>query len=206
MNNFNISGEILKFGIKGTQYPKLWIQAQLASPKELDIEHNRFFINFDIDPNPNSKKGKVAEYIKSKLQNCSFFFLSEAMITQIKLSKKVGDTWETEETTGVKANINNLVLASNRFEPINVGLCKGKVTAYTYTESTQYSKIMLEERYRNPLNNEYKSRHIPILYKGSFGFDITNSFLFTYNMLCGTTPSKESKVYALAKKVVVCDG
>jgi len=203
MNNFNISGEILRFGIKGTQYPKLWIHAQLISPKELDIEHNKVFINFDIDPNPNSKKGKAAEYVKSKLQTSSFFFVSEAMITQVKLSKKVGDTWETEETTGIKANINNLTLSSSRIDSVNIGLCKGKVSAYTYTESTDYSKIMVEERYRNPLNNEYKSRYLPMLYKGSMGSDITGRTVFVNAMLCGMTPNRESKVYGLAKKIIV---
>lgn len=204
MNNWNISGEIIRHGIKGDKYPKLWIQVELASPKELNIQQNRLFINFDLDSNPNSKFGKVAENIKNKLQTDKFFFLSEAMICFIKKSTK-GDNgeWISEDVIGTKGKINNLTLSSTRFDNINLGIASGKVINYMYSASSDFTKFVIEERYRLPNNNEWKSRSIPILYKGSFGKDLTGTYVFSNAMLCGNTPENESKVYGLAKKVIL---
>jgi hypothetical protein len=203
MNNWNISGQILKHGIKGNQYPKLWIQVELYSPKELTLPNNRFFINFDIDTNSQSKKGRAAEFIKSKLENNKFFFLREAMVAPIKVSEKDKDgNWLNKEVTGVKANIMNLNLFSDRQDNINIGILYGKIVTYAYNAEQNMSKIILEERYRNIQTNEFKSRQIPVMMIGELSGNPVDTYCFVSAMLCGTTPSGESKVYGFAKNII----
>lgn len=204
MNNWNISGEILKNGIRGKEYPKLWLQVQLDLPKEITIPSNKLFINFDLDKNPTSKNGKIGEFVKNKVQTCHFFFLHEAMITTINQSKKDDKgEWISEEIIGVKGKVGNLTLSDKRIEAINLGLVQGKVVKYAEDSTTSVSKFIVEERYRNPSTNEWKSRLIPLLYNGSAGQDLTNKYVFVTASLCGTTPDNQSKVYGSVKKLII---
>jgi hypothetical protein len=205
MNTWNISGEVIKWGTKGSeQYPKLWIYVQLSCPKHSNIQDNKVFINFDIDPNTSTKKGKVAELIKSKLNTNSFIFISDAMITMISSSKKVGDTWQKEEMPGVKAKIDNICLSSTRFEICNIGLLKGPVTSYSNDETSNTYKMIVEERYRNPVTNEWKSRSIPILGLSTPNQqNLTGKLVFVNGMLCGTTPDGGSKTFGWAEHLIV---
>lgn len=203
MNNWNVTGEVLKHGIKGAQYPKLWVHISLHSPKELNLPSNKIFINFDIDPNPQSKKGRTAEFIKSRLDTDRFIFIREAMVVPVKVSKKDEQGgWISEEVTGVKSNISNINLFKTRPDNVNIGIVYGKIVSYQYNPNVNMSKVLLEERYRNIKTNEFKSRQIPICVIGELEGNPIDTYCFVNAMLCGTTPSGEGKVYGFAKNII----
>ncbi len=199
MNIWNFSGEILKHGMKGTKFPKLWIQVRLPHPQGWVLPENTFFVNFDFDANPSTKSGKISAFVKDRLSKDRFCFLSEAMIAPIQTSKKVGEEWQTEEVTGIKGRLGNLKLSSKPFVDINIGLVQGSVSQFALTDTT--TKIIVEDRYRNPKDNTWKSRKIPLLLPFS-AEDRTNSQVFVQAALCGKTPDNQSKVYGLVKKLI----
>ncbi len=204
MNSWSISGEILKFGVKGQKYPKLWIQVELPTCSP-NITENKFFVNFDIDPNPNSKKGKAAAYIKAKLKDHRFFFLADATIANVQTSKKLEDgTWQNEDVVGVRANISNLVLSKERYAECNVGMASGIVSLWNHDPTSNIEKFITMDSYRNVSTGEYKDRPIPVLHENPANIaDLSKKKVFTVGKLCGQTPSGESKVFALAKTVIV---
>jgi hypothetical protein len=207
MNTWNITGEVLKWGVKGSdKYPKLWVYVQLSSPKDSNIQDNKIFLNFDIDTNTNSKRGRIGELIKHKLQTNPFIFVSDLMITMISTSKKVGEEWQKEEIVGVKGKIENIALSTNRYEVMNVGLLKGPVLAYHVDQQTNTRKMIIEERYRNPATNEWKSRNIPVM-----GLaipdepDLTGKIVFVSGSLCGVTPDGGNKTFGWTKNLILYD-
>lgn len=205
MNSWNITGEIVRYGIKGTKFQQLWIQARLALPKGLTIPENQVFINFPYDPNPSSKAGKTCAYINSQLSAtnpCRFFFISDATVGPVKLNRKGEDgEWVTEEITGVRGKINHFHLSEKRFPEMNLGLIEGKIL--NIADMGEYSKFIISERYRNPQDNTWKSRDVPILALTADLPDVVVSRnLFLETALCGVTPSGESKVYGYSRKVI----
>lgn len=204
MNSWNLAGTILKHGIMGKEYPKLWVQVELNAPKELTLPNNKFFINFDLDNNPSSKNGRAGEYVKSRLTTHTFFFIHDAMIAKLSKSKKQEDgTWTKEEIIGVKGKISNITFYNKRVEAINLGLVQGKVLSFNHDTTTNTSKFLVEERYRNVKTGEWKSREIPLLHIGSVGEDLTNKYVFVTAFLCGTTPDNQSKIYGLVKNLII---
>jgi len=202
MNTWFLAGEVLKHGVKGSkQYPTLWIQTSIISP-DASIQGNKCFINFSMDANLNSKNGRIGEAIKNKLETCKFFFLQDAMIALITTGKKNDKgEWENEEVPGVRAKLHNLSLSLNRFDDINTGIVSGTVSKYKSDGAVE--KFIVDERYRNPKTNEWKTRPIPILNTTPIGKDITGSSVFVQAALCGTTPNRESKTFGWAKRIIL---
>ena len=210
MNVWCISGEVLKYGVKGgQQYPKLWIHVLTSSPKDSAIQDNKIFINFDLDPNNTTKKGRSSEFIKSRLeQGDRFIFVPDCMVTMINSSKKTANgEWTKEEIIGIKSKVENIVLSNDRFDDINLGLVRGPAQKYYFDAENNLEKFVVEERYRNPKTNEWKSRTIPILNKLASGQqpqgDLGGKFVFVQAAMCGVTPSGENKTYGWAKKLIV---
>jgi hypothetical protein len=207
MNVWNLSGEVLKWGVKGgAQYPKLWIHIQCPSPKNSTITDNKIFLNFDLDPNNTTKRGRSSEFIKARLEKGDrFIFVPEAMITMISSSKKGADgQWTKEELIGAKSKVENIVLSTDRFDDINIGFVRGPVQKYYYDQENDLQKFIIEEKYRNPSTNEWKSRIIPILVKlPSSKDDLTGKFVFVQASMCGVMPNGENKTYGWANKLIV---
>lgn len=204
MNNWNISGEVLRHGIKGSKFPKLWIQVGLQSPHP-SISENKLFITFDLDPNPNSKAGKAGEYIKSKLENSNYFFLQEGLVAMIQVSKKLdnGD-WQNDDVIGFKGRLNNLALSNNSFDDINMGFACGIVSKYSYDIDKKLERFIVEEKYRNVKTGEWKSRPIPILREQTEEPNsLVDKKVFVFAKLCGVTPEGEAKVFGLSKKLII---
>lgn len=201
MNDWYLSGEVIKHGIKGNKYPILWIQALLSSPKELGLSDNRLFINFAYDNDPNSKAGRTGSYIKDKLVTGNkYFFLSNATVGPVKLSKKNDQgEWETDEVIGVKGNINKLHIANTRYPDFNVGYVEGKML--NYFESNDVSKFLISESYRNIQDNSWKTREIPIM-SPTADLPATSGTFFVCAALCGKTLVGEDKVYGYTRKSI----
>jgi len=204
MNNWNISGEVLRHGIKGSKYPKLWIQVELQSPIP-SISENKLFISFDLDPNPSSKAGKAGEYIKNKLENSNYFFLQEGLIAMVQTSKKLDNgEWQNEDVIGFKGRLNNLSLSNNSFDNINMGLACGIVSKYNHDQEKKIERFIIEEKYRNVKTGEWKSRPIPILREEvSESNPLIGKKVFVFAKLCGATPEGEAKIFGLSKKLII---
>lgn len=202
MNSWNVSGEILKHGIKGTTYKTLWIQASLTTPHE-SVQSNKIFINFPMEQDTSTKKGRIAAAIIAKLEKNRFFFAQDLSVVAITVgTKKEDGTWDNKEVPGVRGNISNLSLSSERHPDLNIGCVSGTVGKYVCLESG-VEKYLIEEKYRNPKTNEYKVRLIPIYNNNPLGKDITGRNVFISASLCGVTPDRESKTYGWLKKIIV---
>lgn len=204
MNEWNLSGEILRHGIKGKKYPKLWIHVGISSPPGSNLVDNNVFINFDIDANPNSKAGKIAEFIKDKLKDSNYIFVSNVMVANIPKSKKLDDgTWETTEVTGLKGKIYNIYLGDTRFPVINQGCVEGNVDKYGYDAEHDTEKFIIEDKYRNPKTSEWKARPVPVLNaKPNSPSNIAGKRAFVQGSICGVTSTGESKTYVWANQQI----
>ena len=205
MNTWNLSGEVLRHGIKGSKYPKLWIHVGISSPKGSGINDNKVFINFDLDDNAQSPLGKVGEYIKNKLTSNNQIFISEAMVAPIQTSKKdVDGNWSNEDITGVKGKIRNITLSNTRYPVINSGIAKGAVTKYLYNPATKEEKFVVADKYRNVKTNEWKARDVPILRREvEDPLNLTDKYVFVEGNLCGITLTGESKTFIWANQLIV---
>jgi len=205
VNTWNLSGEVLRHGIKGSKYPKLWIHIGTSSPRGSGISDNKIFINFDLDANAQSPSGKIGEYVKNKLTSLSQIFISEAMVAPIQTSKKDADgTWSNEDITGVKGRIRNISLSETRYPIINSGIAKGAVTKYLYNPQTKEEKFIVADKYRNVKINDWKARDVPILRREvESPLDITGKYVFVEGTLCGTTLTGESKTFIWANQLIV---
>ena len=205
MNSWNLSGEVIRSGVKGKQYPKLWLQVAIPSPRDSLVQDNKVFITFDSDANPNSRLGKIAEYIKATVASKKFIFVSECMIAPIRQSRKLeSGEWENYDVTGIRGKLPNITLSSDRFELINLGIVKGLVIASGYDEEKQAYKFVVEERYRTPIDNKWRSREIPMLYKSEdSSIKLDNRNIFVTASLCGTTTDRESKTFGWTNKIIL---
>lgn len=200
MNSWNISGEILSLGVKGKQYPKLWIKTRLSAPKGVQID-NTLFLNFDI---PNQSV-KYSDYIQTQYQSKPFFILIDSTIAPITKNKlNANKEWEKETVIGVKGKLHSLHISDKRFEQINVGLVKGKVSEFGYFMESNHCKYIVEERYRNVATNQWASRKVPLLSLGQPEFgDPTGKEVFCTAELCGVIPPNTQRVYGLIKTMTV---
>lgn len=207
MNIWNLSGEILKHGIKGTQYPMLWMLVRLPSPTGFNLQDNKVFVNVDI-PTGNSKMVRVADYVKSKLKEFQdkslFVCLADVSVVPIKVGKKKDDgTWENEEVTGLKAKLGNLYLSEARYPTMNTGFIMGNVSHELKVEAGY--KLIVQDRYRNVSTNEWKTRPAPIYYPFNNSHKTDTSYqgknALVNGSICGQTPEGESKIYIWANQV-----
>lgn len=205
MNIWNLSGEILRHGIKGSKYPKLWIHVSTSSPKGTVLNDNKIFINFDLDANPQSPAGKIGEFIKNKLKTNTQIFISEAMVAKIQTSKKDADgNWTNEDIIGVKGRIRNIALSETPYPIINSGIAKGAVTKYFYNPETKEEKFVVADKYRNVKTNEWKARDVPVLRQGIDNpMNLTSKYVYVDGTLCGTTLTGESKTFIWANQLIV---
>lgn len=203
INSWNVTGEVLRFGVKGKQYPKLWVQLQLPLPKNSTLSENKVFVNFDLDPNTSSKNGKIGQFIQSKLETAKFACLTDATIAYINTSKKLEDgTWANEEVIGIRGKLLHFNLSDNRYPIINHGFAKGIASKYNFNNKEE--RFIIDDKYRNPKTNEWKTRHIPVLDTNvDSPVDLTGKSVFVSGSLCGTTPSGESKVFVWTDKKIV---
>lgn len=204
MNSWNLSGEVLRSGIKGKQYPKLWVQLDIAAPQGYHLSDNRVFINFDLDLNKQSNKGRVGEFVQSQLEKCRFAFVSDITVCKMKQSKKnSAGEWESEEIIGLKSNIKNIVLADSRYPIINQGAISGNVSKFGHDVQKKLSKFVVEDRYRTPKDNTWHSRPIPVLSADTTDdSDLTGKSVFVDGAICGQTPAGENKVYIWTKNLI----
>lgn len=205
MNTWNFSGEIVNHGVKGQKFPKLWLQVLLPSVYTGSNFDNKFFINFDVDPNTSSRAGKLYSYVSNKLKTDRFFFLSDATIAFVQVSKKLPDgSWENEDVIGVKGKLGNLCLSSNRFDNINMGIAEGKVSSWTYDNQSNQEKFIVDDIYRNVKTGEMKTRIIPILNENPpAAIDLTNKKVFTAARISGVTLDGQSKIHCVSKNLIV---
>lgn len=205
MNIWNLSGEVLRHGIKGSKYPKLWIHVGTSLPKGSGLSDNKIFINFDLDANEQSPAGKVGAYIKNKLNSANQIFISEAQVANIQKSKKDSEgNWTNEDVVGVKGKIRNIALSDSQYPIMNSGLAKGAVTKYFYNSETKEEKFIVADKYRNVKTNEWKTRDVPIMRPGVENpIDLTSKYVFVEGTLCGTTLTGESKTYIWANNLIV---
>jgi len=197
MNIWNLSGEVLRHGIKGSKYPKLWIQVGTSSPRESGINDNKLFINFDLDANPQSPLSKIGEFIKNKLNTSTQIFVSEAMVANIQTSKKDAEgNWTNEDIIGVRGRVSNIALSNVRHPVINDGIVKGAVTKYFYNPETKEEKFIVADKYRNVKTNEWKTRDVPVMRRSvEDPINLASKYVFVKGTLCGTTLTGESKTF-----------
>lgn len=202
MNSWFLTGEVLKHGIKGTTYKTLWIQAAITSPHE-SIQSNKVFLNFPIDSDTSTKKGRIGQAVISKLDKCRFFFAQDIAIVPINVGvkKEDGSGWDNKEVPGVRGNISNLSLSQERYPLLNNGSVSGTVGKYITTGSVE--KYLVQERYRNPKTNEYKIREVPILNPNPVGQDLSGKSICVFASMCGVTPERESKTFGWAKNIII---
>lgn len=201
MNSWFLTGEVLKHGIKGTTFKTLWIQAVVSSP-DISIQSNKIFLNFPIDSDTSSKKGRIAQAVISKLEKSRFFFAQDIAVVPINVGvKKEDGTWDNKEVPGVRGNISNLSLSTERYPELNNGSVSGTVGKYITTASVE--KYLIQERYRNPKTNEYKIREVPILNPNPVGQDLTGKSVYVSAIMCGVTPERESKTFGWTKKIII---
>lgn len=194
MNSLNINGTVKSFGEKGTQYKKLWIAIETANSLS---NSSTIFINFDLDSNPSSKKFKQGEFIKSKLEKGKQIFICDATIKPIKMSKPDGaGGWTTEEKTGVGANLSAIRFPTNPL-PTNIVVMDGKITKH------DDKKILIEQSYRLPANNEWKTRTVPVLIADDIHYmfkdvNLSGKDAFVYGEIVAT----DKAVFVLAKNLI----
>lgn len=205
MNVFNLSGEVIRHGVKGKQWPKLWVQVSASSPQGSGLNDNKLFINFDLDANLQSPVGKIGEYIKNKLDSSRYIFMSEVMVTKLPTSKKGDDgNWIKGEIIGAKGKVRNIQLYTTIPPVINTGFASGNVMRYNFNEETKEEKFIVGDRYRNVKTNEWKTRDIPVLRSNvTDPKDLTSKQVFVEGTLCGTSINGESKTFVWSNKIVV---
>lgn len=198
MNSFQFTGKVKKFGIRGKQFPEMWILIQLpkvkVSPSE-EIDGNKVFIHVRLNA------GKSCEMLKAKMAEGLNVLVTEAFITDIKRSKKNEDTgeWEEEIVTGIRASASNIHIKDYELPPVNYGTLKCKVI------KQRGRQLMLEEQYRFPKKEggmETGTRNVPVLLEQDPKKDLSGRMLFCVAALCGVTPDGRSKVYAAASPYI----
>ena len=204
LNCFNISGTVLSHGIKGTQYPKLWIKVQLES---VNIKHNnttipdvQIFLNFDLDANESSNKGKYGSHIKNELTTKQFIMVKDLTFTNIARGKKnEAGEWTNVEEPGLKTNIRNIVLADTRMPSINTGLITGTVIKQAD------NKILLKQQYRIPGEKgfTYKDREVPLYLDTDIKQDILGKKIFVQGKIAHN--KEVDKIYVIASTFVTHD-
>lgn len=202
MNSWNISGSVVNFGVKGKKYPTLWVAIEATvHPNLLGTSggnKNTVFVSFNIDADPESKKGKVAAYIQNILSKDKFVMVYAAMVTDIPFSKKGDDgEWETIKKPGLKAPISHLRVMDHRPADVNLGIVEGKVIKQSGT------KVLVEERYRLPSSGEWKSRNIPLILSYTGDIQLVGKSIYTEVMACSTTETGDSKFHGRSKLLVV---
>jgi hypothetical protein len=207
MNIWNVTGEVLRYGVKGKMYPKLWIHLNIPSPPSSGLTDNKLFVNFDLDTNLQSPNGKIGEFIQRKLKDVRYAFLSELMVTKIKTSKKDAEgNWINEDIVGVKGRLRNIKLFDSIPTVLNSGFVSGNVSKYHYNESSKQEKLIVGDRYRNPKTNEWGTRDVPVLYnyfESDTTTNLTSKSVFIDGALCGTSLDGQSKTYIWAKKKII---
>lgn len=193
MNIFNITGTVKSFGEKGSQYKTLWVNIEISNK---DKAASNVFVQFPLDSNPGSKKAKLGEYIKSQLTKGMQIFISDITMKPIKFSKKIGEEWVQEERIGLQGNLSKVKLGGNSIA-VNLALVEGKVIKHND------SKVVIEQSYRLPIDNSWKTRLIPVkidqpieyLYPGN---NLMGKDAFIIGEVVGADPS----VYMLAKNII----
>lgn len=198
MNYWDLSGTILATGIKGTQYPKLWIKLELepvtffTGSVKRSIDRNQVFINYSLDPNSQSKAGQRDNFFKSNLAKDKFLLATNCTMGPIKRSRKTeSGEFENYFETGLTAKVGNSTIYETRVDTINYGMVMGEVS------SQNSEKIIVAERYKVP-DGTWKHRDVP-LYIPSLTTNILGKKIYVIANCCGTTPSNESKVFGLVK-------
>lgn len=193
MNCFNISGQVKAFGEKGTTYKTLWVSIELPTEQTPNV----VFVQFPLDANASSRKGKLGEYIKSQLQKGMSIFISDVTMTPLKFSKKnEAGEWVQEERIGLRGGLSNIILGGN-YTAVNLALVEGKVTKHNE------KKLIVEESYRNPASNEWKTRPIPVLIDDPVAYMYSGNNLVGKDVfILGKTAATETSVYLLAKNII----
>lgn len=205
LNCFNLTGTVLGSGVKGDKYPKLWIRVQLdpitrvhgdGQPEDVTL-----FLNFDLDANENSNKGRHGKHVQHELQTKKFIMINDVTFTNIPRSKKVKkddgtEEWVTTDEPGLKTNIKNIVLASTRFDSINTGFITGTVVKQSE------NKLILKQQYRIPGEKgfTYKDRELPVLLDTDIKQDILNKKIFVQGKLAHNKTA--DKTYIVTTKFV----
>lgn len=196
MNCWNLTGIVKNFGEKGSKFKKLWINIELVGS---DNPSNTVFINFDLDNQPSTKKYKVGQYVVSTLEKGKNIFINDITLSLIKFSKKLDDgSWTDEEKLGLKANIGNITFLDSPSLTINTGFLKGKVVSHTN------DRIIVEHSYRNPIDNTWKTRPIPVLIKSDINYMFKDKNLVGNQVFVnGEINSNDKLFYVLAKQMLV---
>lgn len=196
MNSFFLTGTIKKFGFRDSNYPSLWVLFQLDPYKYQgsQIDNNTLFVNFNIDNNTSTKKGRVTSYIRNNIQEGSFAYVEDATLGLT--SKKVGT--EYVKVPGVNASITNMNLATNRFPIINNGYLAGKIINYSQ------NKAVLQQTYKVPgPKAETRTRDLHVLFATDPQEDLTNKYVTLFGSLTGKTPSGQDNTIMVVSEFII---
>lgn len=195
INSLNITGTVKSFGEKGTTFKKLWIALEIIN-KKTGLPSTAF-VNFDLDSNTSSKKYKLGEFIKSKLEKGKTIFICDATIKPIKVSKPDGaGGWIAEEKTGVTAPLSAINFTENPI-PTNVVMLDGKIT------KQDGNKLIVEQSYRLPSDNTWKTRSIPVLISPDIDYMFKDAILSGKNSFVhGELVATDKSIYVLAKTLI----
>lgn len=195
INTLNITGTVKSFGEKGTTFKKLWIALEIIN-KKTGLPSTAF-INFDLDSNTNSKKYKLGEFIKSRLEKGRTIFVCDATIKPIKISKPDGaGGWVAEEKTGVTASLGAINFIDNPI-PTNIVLLDGKIT------KQDENKLIIEQSYRLPVDNTWKTRSLPVLISAEIDYMFKDAVLVGKNAFVhGELVATDKSIYVSAKTLI----
>ena len=192
MNTWNFSGTLKNSGIKGTKYQKFWIMLELPDSSTL-------FINSDVDSDPNSYSGKAFSRLQPSIEKGDNIFIKDATLTNIKIGKKDDEgNWTNEEKLGIKVAMTRIHKMRSVDTPINCGLLEGIVTAHSE------SKLIIENRYRLPSTNEWKSRSVPVKIDESIEYYSRGTSLEGQRVFIrGEVNSTPDKIFVIAKQMIL---
>lgn len=191
MNSWNITGRVKAHGVRGKQYPVLWVSMEIATK---DGKLHTIFPNFDMP----ATKAKQAEFIQSKLAKDLNIMIVDASVVPIKMSKKAADgvSWETEERLGVKCSMSGLKFLEGQFQSFNTGMIDGKVI------KAAGNKLVLEQNYRIPNKNEFKTRNINVMLDDSICHMFTNP-LDKHMVLTGEVSTTDNSLFVYSRQAIL---
>lgn len=190
MNSWTVTGTLKSFGIKGTKFKKLWINIE-APTTSSNSKNNSLFINADIP-----EASKYATKLISNLESGEYSSLLayDCTVGPIKTAKKKDDgTWEEYYRTGIKTNINRIILSKNVNQEINIGMLVGTIT------KKSDNKLIIEETYRHPKQG-FVTREVPIMLskEQNFSFILPGNKCF---FLASVSSGDDSKVHGYCKTI-----
>lgn len=161
VNEFSFSARLYKYGInnKGS-FPSGWAMVTTDPVHDgiINWPSSKMFISMTGVP-PEKDQAKVVKHMEGLL-NQRIMVTGMNIIPGQRFNK---ETKELENVVEVRSSWKRFHKLSSDV-PFNSGIISGKILAVS--NQNGYNKIMLEQRYMVPKNQEWKTRQIPCLLEG----------------------------------------